>query len=149
MTRAVHMTRSELLDLGKRTSQLPSIQAMRDNPVERKARTQKYGNVRVVDKGISFDSKAEHHRWQYLVMLERAGKIKDLKLQVPFELIPAQVAPDGKKIRPTIYLADFCYTDSTGSFVCEDVKGAATDVWKIKQKLMLRVHNIWVKEVRS
>lgn len=112
-------------------------------------RRQKYGNSKVEDAGRTFDSKAEHKRWQYLAMLEKAGEIRNLRCQVPFELIPAQVAPDGRKIRPTVYLADFVYRTADGIEVVEDVKGAATDVWKIKQKLMLWRHGIEVKEVRS
>lgn len=149
MSGALRMTPAELVDLKARMAGRASLVHMRDNPAERTKRNQKYGNSKVEDAGRTFDSKAEHKRWQYLVMLERAGEIKDLRCQVAFELIPAQVAPDGRKIRPTHYLADFCYVDASGQFVCEDVKGAATDVWKIKQKLMLHVHGIWVKEVRS
>ncbi len=148
-TNALRLTPAQLVDIKARVSGRASLTHMRDNPAERQKRTQKYGNSKVQDSGITFDSKAEHKRWQYLAMLEKAKEISNLRLQVPFELIPAQVSPDGRKIRPTFYLADFCYTDSTGAFVCEDVKGAATDVWKLKQKLMLHVHGIWVKEVRS
>lgn len=112
-------------------------------------RRQKYANRRVEIDGQTFDSKAEHKRWQYLAMLERAGEIRDLRCQVPFELIPAQVTPSGKKERPTMYLADFTYTTKDGRFVCEDVKGTATDVWKLKKKLMLHVHGIDILEIRS
>lgn len=149
MSKALRLTPEQLVNLQARIAGRPSVNDMRDKPAEKQRRTTKYGNTKVTDAGITFDSKAEHKRWQYLVMLEKAREIRDLRLQVPFELIPAQVSPDGRKIRPTFYLADFCYTDSTGAFVCEDVKGAATDVWKLKQKLMLHVHGIEVKEVRS
>jgi hypothetical protein len=126
----------------------PALTQYRDAPIKRVQ--QKYHNEKVTTPdGIKFDSKAEYRRWQYLAMLEKSKEIRDLRLQVPFELIPAQVAPNGSKIRPTSYIADFCYLDSNGKFVCEDVKGPATDVWKIKQKLMLQVHRIWVKEIRS
>jgi hypothetical protein len=149
MSTPIRMTPAELVNIQARVAGRQSLTHMRDHPAERQKRNQKYGNSKVTDAGITFDSKAEHKRWQYLAMLERAGEIKNLRLQVAFELIPAQVTPDGKKVRPTFYLADFCYTDSSGAFVCEDVKGAATDVWKLKQKLMLHVHGIEVKEVRS
>lgn len=149
MSNALRMTPAELVDLKARMAGRASLTQMRDNPAERQKRNQKYGNSKVEDAGRTFDSKAEHKRWQYLVMLEKAGEIKELRCQVPFELIPAQVAPDGRKIRPTLYLADFVYRTADGIEVVEDVKGAATDVWKIKQKLMLHVHGIDVKEVRS
>ena len=153
MARTAHLTLrlsvSELTDLRARMAGARSARDMRDAPAERQKRGQKYSNTKVSDGALTFDSKAEHKRWQYLALLERAGEIRELRMQVPFELIPAQVAPDGRKIRATSYISDFCYFDANGEFVCEDVKGAATDVWKIKQKLMLHVHGIEVKEVRS
>lgn len=148
-TKALRLSLAELTNLQARAGRSRSTVEMRDAPAERAKRGQKYGNTKVVDAGITFDSKAEHKRWQYLVLLQRAGEIRDLQLQVPFELIPAQVSPDGRKIRPTTYISDFRYLDGGGNLVVEDVKGAATDVWKLKQKLMLHVHGIWVREVRS
>ena len=45
------------------------------------------------------------------------------------------------------YVADFVYTDvETGETVVEDTKGFRTDVYKIKRKLMLKVHGIKIKE---
>lgn len=149
MAQALRMTMDELLNLQNRMKGQRTAQDMRDNPTERAKSHQKYGNTKVEDAGKRFDSKAEHKRWQYLVMLERAGEIKDLKTQVAFELIPAQVSPSGKKERPTKYLADFTYTTKDGIFVVEDVKGAVTPEFLVKRKLMLHVHGIEVQEVRS
>jgi hypothetical protein len=143
------MTIDELRNLQARIAARPSATAMRDAPAEKSKRGQKYGNTKVTDAGITFDSKAEHKRWQYLAMLEKAGEIRDLRLQVPFELIPAQVMPDGRKIRPTVYIADLVYIDKSGELVVEDPKGMATPEWRIKRKLMLQVHGIWVREIRS
>lgn len=147
--RAMRLTTPQLLDLQARIAGRPSAIHMRDKPMERQKRAQKYGNTKVSDRGLTFDSKAEHKRWQYLSMLQKAGEIRDLELQVPFELIPSQVSPSGKKERPTIYIADFVYTDSAGNPIVEDVKGAVTPEFRLKRKLMLFVHGIEVKEVRS
>jgi hypothetical protein len=149
VSKAMRLTPQQLVDIKARIAGRPSLTAMRDNPAEKQRRAQKYGNEKVTDKGLSFDSKAEHKRWQYLAMLERAGEIRDLRLQVAFELIPAQVSPSGKKERPTVYLADFVYTDAKGCQVVEDVKGAVTPEFRLKRKLMLWRHGIEVKEVRS
>lgn len=149
MSKAMRLTVAELTDLQARVSGRRSTVEMRDQPAERAKRGQKYGNTKVVDAGITFDSKAEHKRWQYLVLLQRAGEIRDLQLQVPFELIPAQVSPSGKKERATVYIADFAYTTSAGARIVEDVKGAVTPEFRLKRKLMLHVHGIEVKEVRS
>ena len=149
MTKALRLSPLEALNLQARITGRPTINDMRDHPAERQKRGQKYANTKVVDAGITFDSKAEHKRWQYLVLLEKAGEIKYLRLQVPFELIPAQVSLLGKKQRPTVYLADFCYTDKAGRKVVEDVKGAVTPEYRLKRKLMLWCHGIEIQEVRS
>lgn len=47
----------------------------------------KYGNSKTYD---GFDSKKEARRYQELLIMERAGKISDLKRQVKFILIPVQ-----------------------------------------------------------
>ena len=87
-----------------------------------------------------FDSVKEFHRWGCLRLLERAGKITDLKRQVTFELIPKQ---DGE--RACQYVADFTYYEN-GQYVVEDCKGFKTDVYRIKKKLMKWVHGISIKE---
>lgn len=104
----------------------------------------KYGAKKITDPatGYVFDSKKEYHRWCELRLLERAGKITDLKRQVKYELIPKQ---DGE--RAVFYVADFVYIDTAnGKTVVEDTKGVRTDAYKIKRKLMLWVHHIKIKE---
>ncbi|CDN87347.1 FAA1, Long-chain acyl-CoA synthetase [Hydrogenophaga intermedia] len=149
MTRALRLSVEEAMNLQARMAGARSYADMMANPKTREARRQKYGNERVSDRGIEFDSKAEHRRWVYLATLEKAGEIRELRLQVPFELIPAQVAPSGKKHRAMVYVADFTYIDEKGRHVVEDVKGAVTPEFRIKRKLMLQVHGIEVQEVRS
>ena len=48
----------------------------------------KYGNSKIVVDGIKFDSKREYKRYSQLKLLEIAGQISELQLQVPFVLIP-------------------------------------------------------------
>ena len=93
----------------------------------------KYGAKKIKDPatGFVFDSKAEFIRWCELRILERAGKISDLKRQVKYELIPKQ-----KGERACTYLADFVYKDSDGNTVVEDTKGVKTDAYRIKKKLL-------------
>lgn len=112
---------------------------------------QKYRNKKVhTEDGLTFDSRAEHRHWQHLCWRLKAGEIRDLRRQVPFELVPAQVTPDGKKIRSVVYVADFVYYEKhTGKIAVDDPKGFSTPEWKIKRKLMLMVHNIWVREIRA
>ena len=104
----------------------------------------KYGAKKVVIDGEVFDSRKEYYRWCDLRLLERAGKISDLKRQVKYELIPKQ---DGE--RSCTYIADFQYCQD-GKLVVEDCKGykrgAAYQLFSIKRKLMLWKHGIKVKE---
>lgn len=101
----------------------------------------KYGARKVKSPdGQVFDSQKEYNRWCNLRLLERAGKISDLKRQVKYELIPKQ---DGE--RACNYMADFVYCQD-GETVVEDCKGFRTEGYKIKRKLMLWVHGIKVKE---
>lgn len=50
----------------------------------------KYHNRKVTADGITFDSVKEANRYKELKVLERAGLVHDLQLQVKFKLIPAQ-----------------------------------------------------------
>lgn len=102
----------------------------------------KYGAKKVkAPDGQVFDSKQEFQRYGVLRLLERAGKISNLRRQVSFELIPKQ-----KGERACTYIADFAYTDEKGDLIVEDSKGFRTDAYKIKRKLMLWVHGIRIKE---
>lgn len=103
----------------------------------------KYHASKTEIDGIRFDSRKEAARYSELKLLERAGEIRDLQLQVPFELIPKQ---EGE--RACTYVADFVYhIAGTGELVVEDAKGMRTDVYKIKRKLMLWRHGIKISEV--
>ena len=105
----------------------------------------KYGAKKVTVNGITFDSRKEAKRYAELDLLERAGKISGLELQVKFELIPSQRV-DGKVVeRACHYVADFVYEEN-GAKVVEDVKGFKTPEYIIKRKLLLKEHGIRVKE---
>ena len=98
--------------------------------------------------GIEFDSNHEMQRYAQLKMLQRAGKISDLKLQVSFELVPRQDNICGKMLeRPVRYIADFVYKDEAGNTVVEDAKGKRTKEYIIKRKLMLYKYRIRIREV--
>lgn len=122
----------------------------------------KYGNKKITVDGKTFDSRREYKRFTELQILERAGEISNLRLQVPFLLIPAQYeeyeryGKNGQRLtngrrcveRECSYLADFVYRDNaTGRKVVEDTKGMRTKDYIIKRKLMLHRHGIKIKEV--
>ena len=109
----------------------------------------KYHARKVTVDGETFDSQKEYMRWCELKLLEKAGKISDLRRQVKFELIPSQKDEHGKVIeRGCVYYADAVYVEN-GKTVVEDTKSPATrtDVYKIKRKLMLWRYGIRVVEV--
>lgn len=139
----VRMTAAELLATHTRNRAAGA-------PRSRPGSHQKYGNQRVTDEqGLKFDSKAEHRHWLHLQALAKSGQITQLRRQVVFELAPAVVI-QGRKKRALRYIADFVYVDSeTGEQVVEDVKGAITDVWRLKRHLMVSVHGIEVREIRA
>jgi len=79
----------------------------------------KYNAKKVEIDGITFDSKKEAARYCDLKLMQRAGEIRDLRLQVEYELIPKQAGE-----RACNYIADFVYRDvATGKTIVEDVKG--------------------------
>lgn len=105
----------------------------------------KYHAQRTVVDNISFHSKREAARYSELKLLERAGVIRNLELQVPyvFEL---------NDIRICKYMADFRYEElsrnghNTWVTVIEDSKGMATKDYMIKRKLMLAFFAISIRE---
>lgn len=105
----------------------------------------KYRNKKAVVDGITFDSRKEARRYKELLLLERAGAITNLQMQVKYVLIPSQRI-DGKVVeRECAYKADFVYQEN-GETVVEDTKGFKTKDYIIKRKLMLYVHGIRIRE---
>lgn len=107
----------------------------------------KYRNKKVIYDGITFDSIKEKNRYIELKLLERAGLIKNLKLQYEFELQPAFTL-NNKKIRKISYIADFYYFDNKeNDYVIEDTKGMRTEVYKIKKKMFEFKYKKEIKEI--
>ena len=112
----------------------------------------KYHSRKTVVDGIIFASRREAMRYQELRLLERGGKVRNLRRQVKYNLIPAQLDSRGQVAeKPVTYIADFVYELlSDGGFwvpVVEDAKGVRTPVYIIKRKLMLERYGIRIREV--
>lgn len=105
----------------------------------------KYNARKTVIDGITFDSRKEADRYCELKLLQRAGKITDLKLQVPFELQPAFTV-NGKKVRAIHYIADFMYSQG-GVYIVEDAKGCRTKEYMLKRKMYAYRYGQEIKEV--
>lgn len=119
----------------------------------------KYGNKKITVDGITFDSKKEARYYLLLREMEKKGEISGLRLQVPYELIPAvykeetiQLKTKSKTVTKCIqraihYVADFVYTKD-GNECVVDVKGGHATMTKeflLKKKLMLALLGIDVK----
>ena len=109
---------------------------------------------------LRFDSQKEARRYDELAALERAGQIRELRMQVDFTLQEAYTDGEGHRVRAIRYRADFTYekvrgdpwTEYNGSFwvlVVEDVKSRATRTkeYIMKRKLMKERFNIDIQEV--
>lgn len=104
-------------------------------------RTTKYKAKRTEVDGIKFASKKEANRYLQLKLMEKAGEISNLRLQVPYILIDK--SDFGRAIK---YICDFAYSQN-GIEITEDVKGYKTDVYKIKKRLLAERYGIIIKEV--
>lgn len=91
--------------------------------------------------------------------LQRAGEISDLRLQVPYELLPAVYETVEKQLktktklvqrcvqRAVHYVADFVYKDKDGNEVIEDSKGMRTKEYILKKKMMRALLGKQINEV--
>lgn len=121
----------------------------------------KYRAKPTVVDGIRFASMKEARRFQELKLLEKAGEIRDLKLQPSFVLM-APVYKDGsalsdvnqgifERVSPIgQYRADFSYEARFRSIwhpVVEDAKGFRTQLYIWKKRHVERQYGITIREV--
>lgn len=103
----------------------------------RAPKANKFAAERVTVNGITFDSKREAKRYGELLLLQRAGHIADLKLQVPITLMGRDGPLTGISGRILTYRADFTYLDvTTGKTIIEDSKGFPTKDYKLKRSIL-------------
>jgi len=103
----------------------------------------KYHNRKTLVDGIQFDSQKEANRYQELLLLERAGLIRDIELQPRYDLVVNE-----HKIG--FYRADFRYeVVATSILMVEDVKSPATKtaVYCLKKKLVKALYGREIIEV--
>jgi imidazole glycerol phosphate synthase subunit HisF len=103
----------------------------------------KYNAKKTYIDGICFASKLESHRYGELMLLQKAGQIKELRWQVPFILFENNKY--GHKVE---YRADFTYKQND-ELVVEDVKSSATKtpLYKLKKRILAEKYGIEIKEV--
>lgn len=97
--------------------------------------------------GIRFASKREAARYDELRLLERAGEIRDLRLQVRYRC-------EVNGVHVCDYLSDFTFYERaedgvTWRLVVEDVKSEATrriPVYRLKKKLVFALYGVDIRE---
>ena len=100
-------------------------------------RRNKYNARKTVVDGIKFDSKKEAARYSQLEMLQAAGEISGLQLQVKIPLMGQSGPILTPKGRQAHYVADFVYYDhAIRSEVIEDVKGYRTKEFNLKMAIL-------------
>ena len=106
----------------------------------------KYHNKICEYDNMTFSSIKERNYYIKLKMMQKNGKIKELKCQTPFVLIETFKLED-KTYRQTKYIADFTYIDENGNYHVVDTKGFRTPEYKLKKKLMAWKYGIEIEEV--
>ena len=117
-----------------RLSKEEAARLLRDHPEVAEALAlkpikKKYNNQNRIVDGVAFHSIKEAKRYSELLLMLKAGVIRDLQLQYPFRC-------DLNGVHICVYKCDFRYFDADGKEVIEDVKGYRTPVYKIKRNLM-------------
>lgn len=101
------------------------------------------GAKKKVVNGMTFDSTREARRYQDLELMQRSGQISDLRRQVPFA-----ITVNGVFICE--YYCDFTYAQprigKPAEQVYEDSKGFATEIYRLKRKLVEAIYGIKIKE---
>ena len=107
----------------------------------------KYHNKKIYFNGVLFASKKEYSYFCKLKLMEQVGMIRDLKRQVPFELIPTYKI-NGKTIRKMQYIAEFTYiTTEDNKLHVVDTKGYRTEEYKLQKKLIEYKYNMEIEEI--
>ena len=107
---------------------------------------------------LRFDSKKEARRYDELMLMLKAGQIRNLRLQQQYTLQESYITETGERVRAIHYVADFAYErptapDKYGTVfwlpVVEDVKSRATKTaqYEMKKKLLRERFNLTITEV--
>lgn len=111
----------------------------------------KYRAKPTVVDGIRFASQKEARRYQELKLLERAGSIRNLRLQPRYELRVPSGYISSMTVKVGTYVADFAYDELTETggrwdFVVEDVKGFRTPFYNWKKRHVEAQYGLKIRE---
>ena len=162
----------------KKQGRRPIPSSADDTPASgRKYHNKPTERVTAAGNVLRFDSQKEARRYDELILLEQAGEIRNLRMQVDFTLQEAYTDTEGRRVRAIRYKADFTYerrvvrtvqkevpegppykpqytrtasvTETEWVLVVEDAKSrpTKTKTYIIKRKLMKERLGIDVQEV--
>ena len=117
LTVALRMTEEEyaLFMAQRHTDEIVSAMERKNAATEQPKKRSKYGNRRVEVDGKKFDSQHEADIYAELILRVKAGELKTVLRQVPFDL------PGGIR-----YVADFLTVDADNRVTVYDAKSEAT-----------------------
>lgn len=108
----------------------------------------KFNARRTTVDGRTFASKAEARRYSELVLMQKAGVIRDLTLQPRYRLHTHGHKEEWATVGE--YVADFDYIlVATGEQVTEDVKGVRTEVYRWKARHFALEYGRPILEIRK
>jgi hypothetical protein len=110
----------------------------------------KYSNRTTLVGDQAFDSAREARRYQELLLLTRAGEVRELERQPEFPIHAPIFSAAGEVVGLVVvgsYYADFRYRDRSGQVVVEDAKGVRTAVYRLKRRLTIAQYGIQIVEV--
>lgn len=121
----------------------------------RSPRKPRISSTRTELDGFKFDSKGEARRYAGLVLLQRCGQIRNLRRQVPYQLLPSVRLAGAARATPALrYVADFVYEEKrqgaagaeVWTEVIEDVKGHRTREYLMKRHMMKALLGLDISE---
>lgn len=118
----------------------------------------KYHEKKATRGNLKFDSQAEAKWYDELLLLLRAGQIRNLQLQKTYCLQEPFTGLDGKRVLGVDYKADFDYERKTAPdrygnvywlHVTEDVKGVRTESYSIKARMFHARYGYAITEISA
>lgn len=152
--REMGLTAADLQRMGPEAQR----QVMEKLGIVGKTKAPKYHNQPDSRGNLRFDSKKEARRYDELILMLKAGQIRNLRLQQQYTLQESYITETGERVRAIHYVADFAYErptapDKYGTVfwlpVVEDVKSRATKTaqYEMKKKLLRERFNLTITEV--
>lgn len=131
------VTAADVAKMGRKATTMPQVKT---------SGRSKYGAVKTVVDGVTFDSKAEARRYVELKALRDAGEITHLLLQPRYGIYARPLTLD--PVLVAHYVGDFQYYTKDGELIVEDVKGVKTPMYRLKKKFIEAHYGIQIREVR-